>query len=56
MAKGPERLLELLVCPADKSKLSLNEAADILECPLCKIRYKLREGIPVMLLAEDSDW
>jgi len=55
MSKAPEKLLGLLACPEDKAKLELDEKAEVLACPVCKRHYKIREGIPVMLLQEELD-
>lgn len=51
MALSPG-LISILVCPKCKGKLDLeaNEAA--FRCPACRLRYPLREGIPVMLVDE----
>lgn len=44
------RLLEILVCPADRA--SVAPVADHLVCSFCQRRYPVRDGIPVMLIAE----
>lgn len=51
MALSPE-LISILVCPQCKGKLDLepNEAA--FTCAACRLRYPVREGIPVMLVDE----
>jgi uncharacterized protein YbaR (Trm112 family) len=46
------RLLELLVCPADRGELRLDEAAQELICTTCGFAYPIRDGIPVMLVDE----
>lgn len=46
---SPE-LLEILVCPACKTKVVLEE--DLLVCNGCGRRYPVREGIPIMLIEE----
>ncbi len=48
-----EKLLNMLVCPADKEKVQLDEKASVLKCPKCGRLYPVREGVPVMLLEED---
>jgi uncharacterized protein len=45
-------LMEILVCPADKSELRELEETSQLECKECKRRYPVKDGIPVMLLDE----
>ncbi|MBN1863275.1 MAG: Trm112 family protein [Victivallales bacterium] len=50
-----KELMDILVCPADKSELREIEETSQLECKKCKRRYPVREGIPVMLLDEAED-
>jgi uncharacterized protein YbaR (Trm112 family) len=45
-------LLDILVCPKCKGALRLNEAKDGLDCDACKLRYPIKEDIPVMLIDE----
>lgn len=47
-----KELLEILVCPQCKG--DLKPAADLagLDCPACKLRYPVRDDIPVMLVEE----
>ncbi|MCG8333636.1 MAG: Trm112 family protein [Proteobacteria bacterium] len=47
-----EKLLEILACPKCKGDLNLTEQQDGLICPACKLKYPIREGIPVMLIDE----
>jgi uncharacterized protein YbaR (Trm112 family) len=47
-----QRLLDILVCPKCKGKLDYREDKDALDCPACKLRYAVRDGIPVMLIDE----
>lgn len=46
---SPE-LLEVLACPKCHGKLDVKEQA--LECPACRLRYPILDGIPVMLIDE----
>ena len=46
------KLLEILVCPEDKSELEVLEQEQKLQCKKCKRRYPVKEGIPVMLVEE----
>ena len=51
---SPE-LLEVLACPKCHGKLDLVEEKDggaHLDCPNCRLRYKIDDGIPVMLIDE----
>jgi uncharacterized protein YbaR (Trm112 family) len=43
-------LLEILVCPACRATLSVDEAADELVCNGCGLAYPVRDDIPVMLV------
>jgi uncharacterized protein YbaR (Trm112 family) len=45
-------LLEILVCPACKGELEYRPEADELICHACRVRYPIRDGIPVMLIDE----
>lgn len=45
-----KELLDILVCPADKNDLVLEES--FLRCTECGRRYPIRDGIPVMLIEE----
>ncbi len=51
MALSPE-LLSILVCPACKGDLQYDESAQNLTCNACKLRYKVVDDIPVMLVEE----
>lgn len=48
----PATLLDLLVCPQCKQKVELSAAEDFLDCHGCRLRYPVRDGIPVMLVDE----
>ena len=45
-------LLEVLVCPKCKGKLELTEAQDGLICHNCRLKYEIRDDIPIMLIDE----
>jgi uncharacterized protein len=47
-----EKLLEILVCPKCKGDLVLTEQADGLICNPCKLKYPIKDDIPIMLLSE----
>ena len=53
----PQELLDILVCPADKAKVHLQD--NRLVCEQCGRAYPIRDGIPIMLVDEarplDSD-
>ena len=46
----PRELLDILVCPVDKSKVTLQ--SDKLVCEQCGRAYPIRDGIPIMLEEE----
>ena len=43
-----EKLLQILACPACKGPISLQ--GDWLVCGQCRLRYPVRDGIPIMLV------
>ncbi len=47
-----KELLDILVCPKCKGDLELTPAQDGLVCPACKLKYEIREDIPIMLIEE----
>ncbi len=51
MALSPD-LLTILVCPACKGDLAYDLAAQTLTCDTCRLRYRVVDDIPVMLIEE----
>ena len=47
----PADLLEILVCPIDKSPV--RQEGDALVCSRCGRRYPIEDGIPNMVVADD---
>jgi uncharacterized protein len=45
-------LLEILACPKCKGDVLLTETADGLICNACKLKYPIKDDIPVMLVDE----
>ena len=45
-------LLEILACPKCKGEVRLSEAQDALSCPACRLRYRIENDIPIMLIDE----
>ncbi|RQW88308.1 MAG: Trm112 family protein [Geobacter sp.] len=45
-----EEMLDILACP--KCKGSLQSAGESLVCEACRLRYPIRQGIPVLLVEE----
>lgn len=48
----PQQLLEILVCPKCRGELEYREAEPALICHHCKLKYPVRDGIPIMLIDE----
>ena len=48
-------LLEILACPQDKGPLYYFADDEFLYNPRLRRRYEIREGIPVMLVAESTE-
>ena len=45
-------LLNILACPKCKGQVHLAENEDALVCESCRLRYAVRDGIPIMLISE----
>lgn len=50
MTDLPADLLEILVCPKCKGELVAEPSS--LRCDACRLRYRVDDGIPVMLIDE----
>jgi uncharacterized protein YbaR (Trm112 family) len=48
----PKALLDILVCPKCRGDLEHRQAQSELVCHACKLRYEVRDGIPIMLIDE----
>ena len=48
----PPQLLAILVCPKCKGELTHREAEQALDCAHCRLRYPVRDDIPIMLIDE----
>ena len=51
MSVSPQ-LLSILVCPKCRSELEYREAEAQLVCHTCRLRYPVRDNIPIMLIDE----
>lgn len=51
MSVAPE-LLAIVVCPKCKGELEYREKESSLVCPACRLRYAVRDDIPIMLVDE----
>lgn len=47
-----KELLEILACPKCKGTIRLGDRGDGLICDACRLKYPIKEGIPVMLIDE----
>lgn len=47
-----EKLLEILVCPKCKGELEYRPEEEALLCHACRLRYRIEDDIPVMLIDE----
>jgi uncharacterized protein YbaR (Trm112 family) len=52
MPSIPTDLLEILVCPKCRGALVHEESPEALRCDTCRLRYRVEDGIPVMLIDE----
>lgn len=48
----PANLLDILVCPQCKGPVKITPEEDFLDCHVCRLRYPVRDDIPVMLVDE----
>ena len=53
MSLSPQ-LLAILVCPKCKGELEYRDGESSLICHTCKLRYAVRDDIPIMLIDEAS--
>ena len=51
MTVSPQ-LLSVLVCPKCKGALEYRAEEPALICHTCRLRYAIRDGIPIMLIDE----
>jgi uncharacterized protein len=45
-------LLAILVCPKCKGELRYEQSPPSLVCPVCALRYPVRDDIPILLIDE----
>lgn len=45
-------LLDILACPQCKQPVALTPTGDALDCVACRLRYPIKDDIPVMLIDE----
>ena len=47
-----KELLEILACPKCKGELDYDEKNEKLVCNTCRLKYSIKDDIPVMLIDE----
>ncbi len=47
-----EQLLKILACPACKGELVYDNDKDVLDCNQCRLRYEVKDDVPIMLIEE----
>ena len=47
-----KELLEILACPKCKGNIHTDDAENWLICDACRLKYEIRDGIPIMLIEE----
>ncbi|AXV16711.1 hypothetical protein CYG48_14040 [Neorhizobium sp. SOG26] len=52
LSKVDPKLLDLLVCPLTKGRLSLKRDSNELVSERAQLAYPIRDGIPIMLVSE----
>ena len=55
MTLSPQ-LRAILVCPKCKGALEYKESESVLVCPACRLRYPIRDDIPIMLIDEAASY
>jgi uncharacterized protein YbaR (Trm112 family) len=48
----PQDLLDILVCPKCRGNLEYRREEPALVCNRCRLKYAVRDGIPIMLIDE----
>ena len=51
----PSSLLEVLVCPKSKQPLIYFAEDGFLLCPASRLRYRVDDGVPVLLVEEATE-
>jgi uncharacterized protein YbaR (Trm112 family) len=47
-----KELLDILACPQCKGDLDYDQENQKLTCPACRLRYPIKDDIPIMLIDE----
>jgi hypothetical protein len=47
-----DKLLEILACPQCKGDLEYDRDNNVLLCHKCRLKYEIKDDIPIMLIEE----
>ncbi len=47
-----DELLKILACPACKGDLNYDRENNVLECHQCRLRYRVEDDMPIMVIDE----
>ena len=47
-----QELLDILACPKCKGDLEYREEEQVLVCHKCRLKYRIEDDIPIMLIEE----
>lgn len=47
-----DELLDILACPACKGDLRYDRERNTLECHQCRLRYRVQDDMPIMVIDE----
>ena len=47
-----QKLLDILACPKCKGELEYKEEEELLICHECRLKYRIEDDIPIMLIDE----
>ncbi len=51
-----QQLLEILACPKCKGELKYDQEHEKLLCEKCRLKYRIEDDIPVMLIDEAEQY
>jgi hypothetical protein len=49
-----QELLDILACPKCKGDIRMDDSGNWLICEACRLKYEVREDIPILLIDEAS--
>jgi len=51
-----QELLDILACPKCKGPIKPEDGGNSLVCSSCRLKYRVEDGIPVMLIDEAEEY